>query len=159
MVKVISNNHFYKSTLMDFNNLMGLLQLALAAIQLKLDHFSKSKHEGNEDFQKEFNKLGDAIITLEYALAKTVSFVGRTDERVPNPNIARLWKEASHQIREIPGNAELADIFFDKYLFWENPNFFNGRNNFRLQRISLDNVLDQLRILRVKHDTMSRAIL
>lgn len=140
---------------MDFNNLIGMLQIALAGLQIKLDHFSKSKKE-NKILQNDFNYLEDAIKSLELALAETISFVGKTEEREPNPTLANLWKDASHKIRRIPGNAELTNIFFDKYLFWENPSYFRNKSKMQLQRISLENIREQLQILRRTYDTINK---
>jgi len=66
---------------MDFNLLIGSLQLALAAFQLKLDHFTRPSNRQEENELNSFYDLGEAIRTLEFALAETVSFVGQTNNR------------------------------------------------------------------------------
>ena len=142
---------------MDFNLLVGSLQLALAAFQLKLDHFKKPRrNEGNQ--VNDFYDLGEAIRALEYALAETVSFIGQTNNRQPNPRLATLWEEASRAIRKIRESANLADITFEKNLYWRNPEFYRGQGQTKLYRISLDNVLVQLRQLRSNYDKLQAKI-
>ena len=142
---------------MDFNLLIGSLQLVLAAFQLKLDHFKKPNR--NEENQlNEFYDLGEAIRALEYALAETVSFIGQTNDREPNPRLAALWEEASRSIRKIRDGADLADLTFEKNLYWRNPEFYRGQGQNKLYRISLDNVLVQLRQSRSNYDKLQTKI-
>lgn len=142
---------------MDFNLLVGSLQLALAAFQLKLDHF-KNPNRNEENQLNEFYSLGEAIRALEYALAETVSFIGQTNDREPNPRLAGLWEEASRSIRRIRDGADLADLTFEKNLYWRNPEFYRGQGQNKLYRISLDNVLVQLRQLRSNYDRLQTKI-
>lgn len=143
---------------MDFNLLIGSLQLALAAFQLKLDHFRRpaNRQQGNE--LNSFYDLGEAIRTLEYALTETVSFIGQTNNREPNPRLASLWADASNSIRKIGNEADLTDLTFEKNLYWRNPEFYRGQDDNRLHRISLDNVLLQLRKLRTTYDKLQKKI-
>lgn len=143
---------------MDFNILIGSIQLALAAFQLKLDHFKKPPRQEENNEVDNFYDLGEAIRILEYALAETVSFVGQTNERRPNPRLASLWEDASRSVRRINDSAELADLMFEKNLYWRNPDFYRGQDANRLYRISLENVLTQLRKLRTEYDKVQRKI-
>jgi len=143
---------------MDFNILIGSIQLAIAAFQLKLDHFTKSANRQEQNELNSFYALGEAIRTLEYALAETVSFVGQTNQRAPNPRLALLWEEASGTIRNIRDGADLADLTFEKNLYWRNPEFYQGQSENKLHRISLDNVLVQLRRLRSKYEKVQNKI-
>lgn len=143
---------------MDFNFLIGSIQLALAAFQLKLDHFKKPPRQEENNEVGNFYDLGEAIRTLEYALAETVSFVGQTNERRPNPRLASLWEDASRCVRRIHDSAELTDLMFEKNLYWRNPDFYRRQYANRLYRISLENVLIQLRKLRTEYDKVQRKI-
>ena len=143
---------------MDFNLLIGSLQLAIAAFQLNLDHFTKPANRRNENELNSFYDLGEAIRTLEFALAETVSFVGQTNNREPNPRLASLWADASSSIRKISGGADLADLTFEKNLYWRNPEFYREQSENKLHRISLDNVLVQLRQLRTAYDKLQKKI-
>jgi len=143
---------------MDFNLLIGSLQLALAAFQLKLDHFTRPSNRQEENELNSFYDLGEAIRTLEYALAETVSFVGQTNNREPNPRLASLWADASSSIRNIGDGADLADLTFEKNLYWRNPEFYRGQGDNKLHRISLDNVLVQLRHLRTTYDKLQKKV-
>lgn len=143
---------------MDFNILLGSIQLALSAFQLKLDHFKKpAPPEQNNELNK-FYDLGEAIRILEYALAETVSFVGQTNERQPNPKLASLWEDASRSVRKINDSADLADLMFEKNLYWRNPDFYRNQDSNKLYRISLENVLLQLRRLRTEYDKHQKKI-
>ena len=51
---------------MDFNLLIGSIQLALAAFQFKLDNFKKSETKKEPREQDDFFDLGEAIRTLEF---------------------------------------------------------------------------------------------
>lgn len=143
---------------MDFSILIGSIQLAVAAFQLKLDHYSKSANRQEPDDKEHFYKLGEAIRLLEYALSETVAFVGQSDNREPNPRLASLWEDTSRAIRQIRNGADLADLTFEKHLYWRNPDFYHGQNSTKLHRISLDNVLVQLRTLRSKYDRLQNKI-
>jgi len=143
---------------MDVNLLVSSLQLTLAAIQLKLDHFTRPSNRQNEEELDRFNELGEAIRMLEYALAETVSFVGQMNNRSPNPRLASLWADASISLRRIQDGADLADLTFEKNLYWRNPDFFRGQDENKLYRISLGNVLEQLRKLRGTYDKLQRKI-
>jgi len=143
---------------MDFNILIGSIQLAIAAFQLKLDHFTKSPNRQEQNELNGFYDLGEAIRTLEYALAETVAFVGQTNQREPNPRLASLWEETSRTVRNIRDGADLADLTFEKNLYWRNPEFYHGQNENKLHRISLDNVLLQLRKLRSKYEKIQNKI-
>ncbi|WP_185217998.1 hypothetical protein [Sphingobacterium mizutaii] len=143
---------------MDYNLLVGSLQIFIAAVQLNLDHFTKPKNRQNDNDLTRFYDLGHAIRTLEFALAETVSFVGQTKIRKPIPRLASLWADASNCIREIEDFADLANLTFEKNLYWRNPEFYRGLNQNSLHRISLDNVLVQLRYLRVRYDKLQKKI-
>ena len=143
---------------MDFNTLIGWLQIALASFQLKLDHFSSSGPNRDNQVEEDFYNLGEAVRIIEYALSETVAFVGRTDTREANPRLSRLWEDASRSLNKIADSAELADITFEKHLYWRNPQFYQNRDNYKLYRISLENVLDQLRTLRGKYDKILKKI-
>lgn len=143
---------------MDFNILIGSLQLAIAAFQLKLDHFTGPSNRPDENELNSFYDLGEAIRTLEFALAETVSFVGQTNDRAPNPRLASLWEDASRSIRNIRDGADLADLTFEKNLYWRNPEFYRGQSENKLYKISLDNVLVQLRQLRIAYDKLQKKI-
>lgn len=143
---------------MDPNILIGSIQVALAAFQLKLDHFKKpARQEQNNDLNN-FYDLGEAIRILEYALSETVSFVGQSNDRRPNPRLASLWEDASRSVRRVNDSADLADLMFEKNLYWRNPEFYHGRDANRLYHISLDNVLTQLRKLRTEYDKVQRKL-
>lgn len=143
---------------MDLNLLLSSLQLALAAFQLKLDHFTHRNRVSETDLDA-FYDLGEAIRSLESALAETVAYIGQTNEREPNPRLASLWDNASQSIRRVQGTSELADIAFEKNLYWRNPDFYNARNANVLYRISLGNVLVHLRQLRTLHDRLQAKII
>lgn len=143
---------------MDFNILIGSIQLAIAAFQLKLDHFSKSSNRQELDDMEQFYRLGEAIRLLEYALSETVAFVGETSNREPNQRLASLWENVSRTIRTIRDGADLADLTFEKHLYWRNPGFYRGQDVSKLLRISLNNVLIQLRQLRSKYDKLQNKI-
>jgi hypothetical protein len=143
---------------MDFTSIIGSLQLALAAFQLKLDHFKKPANRQEENDLNSFYDLGKAIRTLEFALAETVSFVGQTNNREPNQELASLWADASSRIRKIGGGADLAGLTFEKSLYWRNPEFYRGQGEKILHRISLDNVLVQLRHLRTTYDKLQKKV-
>lgn len=143
---------------MDFSILIGSIQLAVAAFQLKLDHYSKSSNRQEPDDKEQFYQLGEAIRLLEYALSETVAFVGQTNNREPNPRLATLWEDTSRAIRKIRDGADLADLTFEKHLYWQNPDFYNGQTSSKLHRISLDNVLVQLRTLRSKYNKLQNKI-
>ncbi|WP_312696008.1 hypothetical protein [Sphingobacterium mizutaii] len=143
---------------MDFNILIGSIQLAIAAFQLKLDHFSKSSNRQELDDMEQFYRLGEAIRLLEYALSETVAFVGQTNNREPNQRLASLWENVSRTIRTIRDGADLADLTFEKHLYWRNPGFYRGQDVSKLFRISLNNVLIQLRQLRSKYDKLQNKI-
>lgn len=143
---------------MDFSILIGSIQLAVAAFQLNLDHYSKSSNRQEPDDKEQFYQLGEAIRLLEFALSETVAFVGQTNNREPNPRLATLWEDTSRAIRKIRDGADLADLTFEKHLYWRNPDFYNGQRSNKLHRISLDNVLVQLRTLRSKYDKLQNKI-
>lgn len=143
---------------MDFNLLIGSLQLAIAAFQLKLNHFVKPANRQEENDLNKFRDLGEAILTLEFALAETVLFVGQTNNREPNPRLASLWEDASSRIRKIGEVADLVDLTFEKNLYWRNPEFYRGQGENKLHRISLDNVLVQLRHLRATYDKLQKKV-
>lgn len=143
---------------MDLNLLIGSLQLVLAAFQLKLDHFKRPANRQEEKELTSFNDLGEAIRTLEFALAETVSFVGQTNNRGPNPRLASLWSDASSSIRKIDASSDLVDLTFEKNLYWRNPEFFRGQSENSLHRISLENVLVQLRQLRTTYDQLQKKV-
>jgi hypothetical protein len=143
---------------MDFSILIGSIQLAVAAFQIKLDHYSKSSNRQKPDDKEQFYQLGEAIRLLEYALSETVAFVGQTNNREPNPRLANLWEDTSRAIRNIRDGADLADLTFEKHLYWRNPDFYNGQGSSKLHRISLDNVLVQLRTLRNKYEKLQNKI-
>lgn len=140
----------------DFNLLIGSIQLAVAALQLKLDHFNRPANREAE--LGSFHELGHAIRSLEYALAETVAFVGQTNDREPNPGLASYWEEASRTIRNIDNGADLADLTFEKNLYWRNLEFYRGQSENNLYRISLGNVLLQLRQLRSKYEKLQNKI-
>lgn len=141
------------------NVLLGSLQLGIAAIQLKLDHFSKRRiNEINDHQRKEFVSLGEAIRILEYALGETIAFIGQNEDREPNPRLANLWRQASESLRAVEDASELANITFEKNLYWRNPEFFANRNDFELYRISLENVLLQVGQLHRKNDRLLRRL-
>lgn len=143
---------------MDFNILIGSLQLAIAAFQLKLDHFLKPATRQDHNELNRFYDLGEAIRTLEFALSETVDFVGQTNDRAPNPKLAALWENASLSIRKIQNGADLADLTFEKHLYWRNPEFYKGQGANKLFQISLENVLIQLRQLRSKYEKTHRKL-
>lgn len=143
---------------MDFSILIGSIQLAVAAFQLRLDHYSKSSNRQEPEDKEQFYKLGEAIRLLEYSLSETVAFVGQTEIREPNPRLANLWEESSRAIRQIREGADLADLTFEKHLYWRNPDFYHGQNASKLHRISLENVLLQLRNLRSRYDRLQNRI-
>lgn len=91
-------------------------------------------------------------------MAETVSFVGQTSNRDPNPRLASLWSDASSSIRKIGDSADLADLTFEKNLYWRNPEFYRGQSENKLHRISLDNVLVQLRQLSTTYDKLQKKI-
>jgi len=138
---------------MSLDTLISAVTLGIAALQLKLDHFSKVPYNNQT---QDFYALGEGIRTMEFALAETVAFVGETDGRQPNPRLANLWLDASQSLRNIEDGAEFAHVAFEKNLYWSNPNFYDNRNARVLYHISFDNVLNQLRILRVKYDKMQK---
>jgi len=139
---------------MDFSILISSIQLAVAAMQLRFDHFKKPTNQGTDLDRDNFNNLGESIRVLEFALAETVAFLGQGNATEPNPRLAQLWQDASNSIRNIPGTAELADIAFEKNLYWRNPERYQDQDSVRIYRISLDNVLIQLRQLRSKYDNL-----
>ncbi|MCG2462457.1 hypothetical protein K8352_16975 [Flavobacteriaceae bacterium F89] len=143
---------------MDFNLLISSIQLAIAAFQLKLDHFRKPSNRSDASELNRFYDLGEAIRILEYALAETVSFIGQNNNREPNPRLASLWTKASNSIRKIRDEADLVDLTFEKNPYWRNPEFYQGQNGSILQRISLENVLVQLRQLRTSYDKLQKKI-
>ena len=143
---------------MDFNLLIGSIQLAIAAFQLKLDHFQIPTNTVENNDLNSFYELGEAIRILEFALAETVSFVGQTNNREANPRLAALWEDASRNIRKISDGADLADLTFQKNLYWRNPEFYRGQGSSKLYRISLDNVLMQLRHLRTIYDKVQKKV-
>lgn len=143
---------------MDFSILIGSIQLAVAAFQLKLDHYSKSSNRQKTNDKEQFYQLGEAIRLLEYALSETVAFVGQTNNREPNPRLATLWEDTSRSIRKIRDGADLADMTFEKHLFWRNPDFYNGQRSSKLHKISFENVLVQLRTLRSKFEKLQNKI-
>lgn len=141
---------------MDFNILIGSIQILLTAYDIKLDHFAKLKKKQNPEAIDELYSLGESIRTLEYALSETINYIGQTNEREPNPRLSELWKEASNNVRKIHDSADLADITFEKHLYWRNPDFYGTQTNNELRRISLRNVLNQLKILREKYDNFQK---
>lgn len=143
---------------MDFSILIGSIQLAVAAFQLKLDHYSKTVNRQEPDDGEHFYKLGEAIRLLEYALSETVAYVGKSDNGEPNPRLAGLWEDTTRAIRQIKDGADLADLTFEKHLYWRNPDFYHGQGATKLHRISLDNVLIQLRNLRSKYERLQNKI-
>lgn len=143
---------------MDFNLFIGSLQLALSAFQLKLENFKRPLNRQEENELDSFYQLGVAIRSLESALAETVSFAGQGINRGPNPRLAALWEDASMKIREIDDGAELANLTFEKFLYWLNPEFYQGQGENRLHRISLENVLDQLRPLRKRYEKLQSRV-
>jgi hypothetical protein len=92
-------------------------------------------------------------------LAETISFIGQTNNREANPRLASLWADASNSIRKIKDGADLADLTFEKNLYWRNPEFYRGSSENKLHRISLDNVLVQLRQLRSNYDRHQKKII
>ena len=143
---------------MDYNLLIGSLQLAIAAFQLKLDHFTKPANRQEENELNSFYDLGEAVRTFEFALGETVSFVGQTNNREPNPRLASLWEDASNCIRKIDNGADLAHLSFEKNLYWRNPEFYRGQGVNKLYRISLENVLVQLGHLRTTYDKLQKKV-
>jgi hypothetical protein len=143
---------------MDFNILIGSIQLAIAAFQLKLDHFSRPSNRQEPEEKEQFYLLGEAIRILEYSLSETIAFVGQTNTREPNPRLASLWEDTSRAIRNIRNGADLADLTFEKHLYWRNPGFYRDLGDNRLHRISLENVLIQLRLLRTKFEKLQNRI-
>ena len=143
---------------MDLNLAIGMLQLALSAFQIKLDHFTRPLNRQEEIELNSFYDLGEAIRTLEYALAETVSFVGQRNNREPNPRLASLWEDASICIRKIDDGAELADLTFEKNLYWKNADFYLEQGENKLHSISLENVLVKLRHLRTTYDKLQKKV-
>ena len=143
---------------MDLNVILGSLQIALSVFQLKLDHFSRSTNRLEENEMNSFYDLGEAIRKLEFALAETVSFIEPTDDRNPNARLASLWEDASSSIRKIKNGADLADLTFEKHLYWRNPGFYKGQDEYRLYRISLNNVIAQLSRLRTTYDRLQQRV-
>lgn len=142
---------------MDINTLLGLLQVVIGGMQLKLDHFN-NKNNQRENQLSEFDALGEAIRTLEYALSETISYIGQNRRNLNNPHLSQLWDYASLATRSIPNGAELADIAFEKSLYWRNPNYLANPTSSQIYRISLTNVLEQLRKIRVKYDKIQNQI-
>src|SRR5690606_20985978 len=100
---------------MDFSILIGSIQIAMAAFQIKLDHYSKPVNRQEPDDIEQFYHLGEAIRLLEYALSETVAFVGQTRNGEPNPRLASLWQDTSTAIRNVRNGADLADLTFEKH--------------------------------------------
>jgi len=146
---------------MDFNLLVGCALLAMNAIQLKLDHFNGTagrQGENDSDNLNTLRKLGEAIEALEDALTETVSFIGQTNERNPNTKLAELWNEASQKVRRIKEGADLAHLTFEKGLYWANPDRYRNNEEKKLHRISIENVLNQLKQLRATYDDLQKRI-
>ncbi len=143
---------------MDFSIILGSIQIALGALQLKLDHFRRPINREGEQEMDDLLNLGEAIRTLEYALSETVAFIGHKRGVRSNPRLASLWEDASRTIRKVSGGADLADLTFEKNLYWRNPKYFQNQDENRLYRISLDNVLTQLRRLRSDYDKLLRKL-
>lgn len=152
------NNKTLGMIKLDANVLIGSIQLAIAAFQLKLDHFRKATNRQDPRELRNFYDLGEAIRTLEYALSETVAFVGQTNNPEANPRLASLWEESSRRIRNIQDGGDLADLTFEKHLYWRNPDFYLGQGENKLRRISLTNVLVQLRHLRTNYDRLQKKI-
>ena len=143
---------------MDFNLFIGAIQIAIGAMQIKLDHFTNNERRVLENEEREFYQLGETIRILEYALNETVAFTGQTNEREPNPRLAALWENASVSVRNIDNGAELADLVFEKNLYWRNPDFYRKQGANKLYHISLENVLIQLRNLRLAYDKLNKRV-
>ena len=143
---------------MELNILVGSIQIALALFQIKLDDYKKRANRSQQNELDSFYELGKAIRTLEYALSETVAFVGQKNNIKPNPKLASLWEEASKSVRKIRDGADLADLTFEKHLYWTNPDFYKRQSEYKLHRISLDNVLVQLSDLRSGYDKIQRKI-
>jgi hypothetical protein len=143
---------------MDFNIIIGSIQIALAIIQLKYDHFKKDPNRQTKKERTNFNNLGEAIRAFEYALSETVAYVGQQEVIGPNTRLASLWEQASESFRNIQEGAILADLTFEKRMYWSNPQYYETRFDNNLQRISLENMLVQLRQLRIKYDKLQRKI-
>jgi hypothetical protein len=142
---------------MDFNIIIGSIQIALATLQLKYDYFRKHSNIQEKEL-RDFYILGEAIRAFEYALSETVAYVGHANDMEPNERLASLWEQASLSIRNIQDGAILADLTFEKRMYWSNPEYYETRIDNNLQRISLDNMLVQLRQLRIKYDNLQRKI-
>ena len=144
---------------MEYNTFMATIQIVLAAIQLRLNYHKKNLKRTQQDGLVSLENLGEAIRTLEYALSETIAFIGkRKSNTESNPRLAFLWAEASKSISKIQDGADLADLTFEKHLYWTNPEFYNTQSENKLNRISLENVLVQLRTLRSGYDKIQGRI-
>lgn len=141
---------------MDINSIIGSIQLVLSFFQLKLDHYTKQTNVNDESNEDNFYNLGEAIRLLEYALSETAAVVGSRVDKGANPRLSSLWGVASEKLKSIQDNAEFTDIAFEKHLYWRNPDSYSKRSDFQLYRISLENVLDQLRDLRQAYDKQNK---
>ena len=65
---------------------LSILQIKLKKPQSELDNFYI---------------LGEAIDTLELALAETILYVGQTNDRESNIKLASLWENASKVLKEL----------------------------------------------------------
>jgi hypothetical protein len=143
---------------MDFNILIGSIQILLSAFEIKLEHFAMLKKKQTPEGLNELYLLDESIRSLEYALSETIKYIGQTSEREPNERISELWKVASNSVRKIQGSADLADITFEKHLYWRNPEFYGTQSNNEIRRISLRNVLNQLQKLRENYESLQRIL-
>jgi hypothetical protein len=145
---------------MDLGSFFGMLQVFIATAQLKLDHFNKATKANNQEERDfvEFDSLGEAIRFTEYAIGETISYLNQNRRDINSQRLANLWEEASLNVRRIPNGNILADIAFEKSLFWRNPDYFNNQDESQIYRISLTNVLEQLRKIRVRYDNLQKKI-
>ena len=143
---------------MDLNLVIGALQLVLSGFQIKLDHFSKKSSEFPQEEKEKIFKLGEAIRSVEFALSETVDYIGRRTENIPNPKLSKLWREASESLRNVDNSLNLTDIAFEKHHFWTNPKFYENSDERKLYTISVENILIQLRKLRLQYEKLRKKI-
>jgi hypothetical protein len=139
---------------MEISNLIDILQLAVAFVQLKLDHFNKKKSSGEKVVKSKMNKYEKTMKSLDLALSETIKNIV-SEERSPNLKLSRLWKTAANNLvkleSDIPGIIYMSDIAYDKSSYWLNPDWYmENFNKNEFYRISLSNVHIQVKDLRKK---------
>ncbi|MDD5362887.1 MAG: hypothetical protein PHN88_12190 [Ignavibacteria bacterium] len=83
---------------MEISNLIGVVQLVVSFVQLKLDHFPDKKTKGQSLAKSKMTIYEKAMKSLDKALAETIKIIKDDEKRTPNAELSKLWRNASDSL-------------------------------------------------------------